>query len=286
MREPKIVLCSVDSTELAGPEVALASEICEAFGARLVLHHNVIAVAPGITRAWEWQELHPDAQESKRDVEQRLRRIMSGLPATFPVEASITTGSLVPIVVELATRLPADVVVLGSHGWSTEEHASVAERIIDRAPCPVLTLRDGVAGPKSCRLRARPGEPMPEVAVPFDFTEAGTAVLAYAFDLARALGLYLHLLHVERPRSGRRSHEEARRRLAALVPSDLTARVECHFERGEPVERIADFLYERLPAYAIMGEHARGLFRHYFTRDTARELLHRAPCPVWFVPPA
>ena len=34
-----------------------------------------------------------------------------------------------------------------------------------------------------------------------------------------------------------------------------------------------------------MGEHAPGFFRHYFTHDTAREVLHRARCPVWYVPP-
>jgi nucleotide-binding universal stress UspA family protein len=33
-----------------------------------------------------------------------------------------------------------------------------------------------------------------------------------------------------------------------------------------------------------MGAHARGLLRRIFTRDTSRELLHKAPCPVWFVP--
>jgi nucleotide-binding universal stress UspA family protein len=286
MSGPKIVLCSVDLTDLTGPEVEFASEVCDAFGARLVLHHNVIAVAPGLTRAWEWKGLHSEAQESKREVEQRLRKIMSGLPPTFPVEASITTGSLVPIVLELATRLPADLVVLGSHGWSTEEHASVAERIVDRAPCPVLTLHDTAGAPMRCRLRARPGEAMPEVVVPFDFTDQGAVVLEYAFDLARALGLYLHVLHVERPRADARSHDELRHRLAALVPADLVGRVECHLESGEPVDRIMDFLRERMPACAIMGEHARGIVRRYFTRDTARELLHRAPCPVWFVPPS
>ena len=34
----------------------------------------------------------------------------------------------------------------------------------------------------------------------------------------------------------------------------------------------------------VMGEHARGFFRRYFTHDTSREMLHRARCPVWFVP--
>ncbi len=285
MKHPKIVLCAVDLTDLAGREVEVAGEICEAFGARLVLHHNVTSVVPGLTRAWEWQAVHRDARESTSDVERSLRTLMDGLPKSFPVEASITTGSLVPILLDLATRLPVDLLVLGSHGSSTEEHTSVAERIIARSPCPVLAIHDGSAASAPLRMRARPGHPPPEVVVAIDRTDASTRVLDHAFDLARALGLYLHLLHVEGPLTPSRSHDDTRRRLAELVPADLTARVECHLEAGEAVERIMAFLCEHLSAYAIMGEHARDFVHRFFTRDTARQLLHRAPCPVWFIPP-
>jgi nucleotide-binding universal stress UspA family protein len=186
-------------------------------------------------------------------------------------------------VLDLATRLPADLIVLGSHGWSTEEHTSVAERVLARSPCPVLTVHDPTAPPRAIAMRALPGHAPPEVVVPIDATDAAAAVAAYAFEVARALGPRLHLLHVE-PTLSSAAHAATRRRLEAMIPPDLADRVECHVEAGEPVERIMDFLCERLPAYAIMGEHARGLFRRVFTRDTARELLHRAPCPVWFVP--
>ena len=285
MPHPKIVLCAVDLTDLANREVALAAEICDAFGSRLVLHHNVASVAPGLTRAWEWKEVHRDQHESAGEVDRRLRDLMRGLPRTFPVEASITTGSLVPILLDLAKRLPADLVVLGSHGWSTEEHKSVAERILDRAPCPVVTIHDAAAASESVRVRARPGHAPPEVVVAVDLTDASATVLDYAFDLARTLGLYLHILHVEGVRTNAATHDATRRRLADMVPAELVGRVECHLEVGDPVERIMAFLCERLPAYAIMGEHARDFVRRFFTRDTARELLHRAPCPVWFVPP-
>jgi len=285
MPHPKIALCAVDLTDLANREVTFAAELCDAFGSRLILHHNVASVAPGLTRAWEWKEVHRDAHEAAGDVDRRLRALMAGLPRSFPVEASVTTGSLVPILLDLAARLPADLIVLGSHGWSTEEHTSVAERVLDRAPCPVVTIHDAIPGAGDVRVRARPGHAAPEVVVPVDLTAASTPVLDYAFDLARSLGLYLHVLHVEGVRTNAETHDATSRRLASMVPPDLVGRVECHLEAGDPVERILAFLCERLPAYAIMGEHARDLVRRFFTRDTARELLHRAPCPVWFIPP-
>ncbi len=39
------------------------------------------------------------------------------------------------------------------------------------------------------------------------------------------------------------------------------------------------------PALVVMGTHARDFWRRLFTRDMARQVLHGASCPVWFVPP-
>lgn len=283
---PKIVLCAVDLTKLAAREVAVASELCEALGARLVLHHNVASAAPGLTPGWQWREVHRDEQESATDVERAMRALMAGVPRTVPVEASVTNGALVPILLDLANRLPADLLVLGSHGWSTEEHASVAERIIARASCPVMAIHDGIATTAPIRVCASEGHAAPEVVVAVDFGEGTPRVLDGAFALARTLGLRLHLLHVAPSAATTRAQDEAQRRLAAAVPPDLMARTDCHLERGDPSERIMSFLQERLPAFAIMGEHARSFVGRYFTHDTARDVLHRAPCPVLFVPPA
>ena len=285
MSHPRIVLCAVDLTDIAVREVEMAAEICDAFAARLVLQHNVAAVPPGLTRAWEWNVVDRTGRQPASMVDRRLRDIMNTLPRTFPVEATVTAGSVVPIVVELATRLPADLIVLGSHGWSTDEHTSVAERILDRAPCPVLTVHDPATPVAPVRMRARQGHAPPEVLVPTDLGVGSAHVLAYAFDLARELGLHLHLLHVEGALATPHAREATARGMVDLLPPDLAGRVECHVATGDPVERIIDFMCERLPAYAIMGQHARGFFRRIFTRDTARQMLHRAPCPVWFVPP-
>jgi nucleotide-binding universal stress UspA family protein len=285
MRRPKIVLCAVDLTDLAAREVEIASQVCEAFGARLVLHHNVAAAAPGLTPTWQWKEVHRDAHESVVDVERAMRALMDLVPKGVPVETTVTSGPVVPILLDLANRLPADLVVLGNHGRSTDDHASVAERIVARAACPVLAIHEGGDAAAPLRLRAGAGGSAPEAVVAVDLDEGSMQALDYAFDLARDLGLYLHVLHVGRNGATTLALDEARRRLEALVPDDLGGRVDCHLETGEPSERIASFLCERLPAFVVVGEHARSLVRR-FTHDTARDVLHRAPCPVWFVPPA
>ena len=41
MTDTRIVLCPIDFSELSRRELALATEVCATFGARLVLHHNI-----------------------------------------------------------------------------------------------------------------------------------------------------------------------------------------------------------------------------------------------------
>lgn len=285
MLPPKIVLCPVDFSDLSRQELALAVEVCEGFGARLVLHHNQAAVSPGLTRAWEWNELHRADAESSDKANARLRALLADLPKTVSATATVSAGPVGPVLLELAAQLPADLVVLGSHGWSTADHASVTERIIASCPCPVLTLHEGDEVARRFRLRAAGEGEVIRVVVPTDLSpSAGTAV-EYAFALARALPIELHLLHVAARGRLHGELQAAEVQLRDLVPAELMARVQCHIQQGESVDVILRFSQRLEPAFMVMGEHARGFLRRFFTRDTAREVLHRAPCPVWFVPP-
>jgi len=51
-------------------------------------------------------------------------------------------------IVRLAREIPADLVVMGTHGRSGLRHAligSVAERVVRKSPCPVLTVKQAGA---------------------------------------------------------------------------------------------------------------------------------------------
>ena len=86
------------------------------------------------------------------------------------------------------------------------------------------------------------------------------------------------------PVRGESPVELAHQRLKARVPEDLEDRVTVRVEIGDPAEKIAE-VAERVGASCLfMGAHARGFLRRIFTRDTSLALLHKAPCPVWFVP--
>jgi universal stress protein A len=310
MLQIKTVLCPIDFSDLTRRELGLAVEVCEAFGARLVLHHNVAGVAPGFSTSWQWKEVHQTAGTPAKTPEEHLREILAGLPRSIQAEASVSSGPLAAILLQLAEGLPADLVVLGSHGWSTVEHASVTERVIDGCPCPVLTIDEGHGQWAPFRLRTAAGEEVSNVVVPTDFTDSSASAVRYAFELARRAPVRIHLLHiitasrseVEAAHAQQRTGDllpsevgspawlvplarTALHRLVELVPSDLSEQVRLHVEAGDPIQEILGFTARTQAAFIIMGEHARGFFRRFFAKNTAREVLHRAECPVWFIPP-
>jgi len=286
MPQIRIVLCPVDFSNLARQELTLATEVSAAFGARLVLHHNLAAVSPGFTRAWEWNEVHHADHVSRAKAEAYMRQLLADLPKTVSAEATISSGPLAPVVLELARQLPADLVVLGSHGWSTPDHTSVTERVIDRCTCPVLTIEEGGTTATPFRLFSAGSDESSRVVVATDLSAAGTHVLAYAYDLARSAPLELHVVHVLPSGADVPSAERAEQKLLATVPHELAERVQCYIERGDTIDAILDFSYGIDPAFMVMGEHARTFFQRVFSKDTARGVLHRATCPVWFVPAA
>ena len=275
----RTVLCPIDFSQLANQELDLAVQVCEAFQARLVLHHNLAAVSPAFSKGWEWDQSHSKDERSEADAERRLAELMRQLPRTVQPEATITHGPLAPVVLALAAQLPADLLVLGTHGWSTEDHASVTENILERTPCPVLTIRDAEAL-RGFRLRPEPERDPLRVVVPTDFSRSAARAVAYAVELARQLPLELHLLHV----SPGPATDDLLETLANSVPPDMKQRAQYHLRVGRPLEEIEAGLRQLAPGLVVMGTHARDFWRRFFTRDMARRILHDASCPVCFVP--
>jgi nucleotide-binding universal stress UspA family protein len=93
--------------------------------------------------------LHPLSSELLHDLEHAAEQGLAELVATARaagVEATSRTryGSTAREICEQARDLGTDLIVLGTHGRSGLSRAllgSVAERVVRRAPCPVLTVR-------------------------------------------------------------------------------------------------------------------------------------------------
>ena len=279
------VLCPTDFTPLSDRAVSLASRICRWYGASLVLEHNLDARPPEfLSVEWMWsEEQKPSDTAREQAAEQRLLSDVERLAKDFPCEARLTRGPLELGLVAVARALSVDLVVMGSHGWSDARHHSLTERLVDSAPCPLLTLSHETQAERF--LSATEAEPIP-VLVPLDLSAHSRATVADALELLERLPLRLHFLHVESPRFETGAAVADFGRLEGLVPPGRRGQVALHIRSGKVADQILAAARDLHARLILMGTHGKGALARLLTGATAREILHRAPCPVWFEPPS
>ncbi len=277
----RTVLCSVDFSSAAARQVDLAVEICRAFGATLILHHNHVELAIGSGVGWMWA---PGQGEFALTAEQNLRDLVARVPDGTPVEMRLTSGSIADAVLAVGRAVNADLVVMSTRGTTSPGGHSVTDRVLESATLPIFAMHQGLHDHRTPRFVATATERQP-LLVPTDLTPESQPAVDVAFDLARRFAFDVHVLHVlPRGAPDGEAAERARRLMAALAPPDLARPPEVHIDTGIPARAIAHAADRISAACIVMGEHARTPMRHWFRPDTAQGVLHPAPCPIWYVP--
>lgn len=287
MLDIRTILCPVDFSPLSERTLQVATSLCRRFGAVLVLHHNLDSRPPGFLSVnWMWSEDH-EAEEAKKaaDAPDRIQKLLASLPDGIEGEARLTRGPLDRSVLEVARRLPADLIVMGSHGWSSAEHRSITERLISSAPCTILTTNEGFDPEK--QLRPRPGRSPEKLAVlvPIDLAPGSEEALAFVAAM-EPMPHEVHVLHVleETDADPEPLAQAARERMLALVPESLRDRAVLEVRFGTVGEEVLRLAAEIDALFIVMAAHAKGFFARLLSGDRAFEVLHESPCPVWFVP--
>lgn len=138
MERPTVLLGTdfSDSSELA---LRCASAQAQAVdGGLLIVYVIPISIADGEGM------LHAGVEAEDRVlVQQRLQQVV---PDGFdgPVEHLLEEGDPAEVLVRLATERKVELIVLGTHGRTGLARllmGSVAEQVVRRAPCPVLTVK-------------------------------------------------------------------------------------------------------------------------------------------------
>lgn len=88
------------------------------------------------------------------DLHERAKEELKNLAAAeigddVSVEIILKTGKPFVEIIETATDIDADLIIIATHGHTGVEHllfGSTAEKVVRKAPCPVLTLREPIKG--------------------------------------------------------------------------------------------------------------------------------------------
>ncbi len=237
-------------------------------------------------------------REDRDAIMQSLRRLAGcETRAGARMEFELTEGGAVATILDRATALPADLLVLGTHGRSGFERwvlGSITEKVLRMALCPVLTV------PKDS------GDVVPvvfrRVVCAIDFSECSLHALDYAASLAREADAQLTVVHVielppDLPRevhetvlAGPRNvreyvalvEEEGRARLTDAVADHVrpSVTVDSVLAAGKPYREILRVAAEHGADLLVVGVHGRGAFDRMLFGSTTQHLVRQASCPV------
>jgi nucleotide-binding universal stress UspA family protein len=133
------ILHPTDFSEHSRFAFRLARALARDYDARLVLLHvlppPMVVYAGGPVPAETW----PGAEEVKADLRQ-----LEGRAGPVRVESWVREGDPVDLILRAAAETHSDVIVMGTHGRTALGRlllGSVAEAVLRKAPCPVLTAK-------------------------------------------------------------------------------------------------------------------------------------------------
>ena len=151
------ILCPTDFSETADRALQYACELTEKFNAELhVLHvvHDYATEWPTYGDAVVFPGFLEKIEKNAEELEiAAFNKLGELLPHEWTQSHNVTFavqhGKEFVEIVRFAKELPADLIVIGTHGRGMIKHAllgSIAEKVVQKARCPVLTVKpDGHA---------------------------------------------------------------------------------------------------------------------------------------------
>jgi nucleotide-binding universal stress UspA family protein len=196
-------------------------------------------------------------------------------------------------ILSYADTTRADLLTLGTHGRSGFQRlvlGSVAEKVLRRARCAVLTVP-----PHSAEAVPQAPVSIRRILCPVDFSPSSTRALEYAASLANETGARLTVLHVvdlpadasEPPSSTLAAYhvtcfEQARARLKQAIRTSVpsTAAASDVVVAGRSHREILKLAGDEHIDLVVMGVQGRGAVDLFFFGSTTNHVVREATCPV------
>jgi nucleotide-binding universal stress UspA family protein len=279
------ILCPVDFSSFSERALRFGGAFAAWFGAEL----TVIWVQSG---GWRGH----GARHALEDGGQTLQSFTASVLGSRSVHLLTARGPVVPEIFKAAATV--DLIVMGTHGATGLERllvGSVAEKVLRKAPCPVITV-PRLAPPASGADLA-----LETILCAVDFSPSSTRAFKYALSLAKKAHGRLLLLHAlewfaeedDEAAPGANgaafptSEQDALAQLEELVPSD--ARSQCDpgalVGYGNPALEVLRVAAERRADLIVLGVQGRGTLDLTLFGSTAQQVVRDAMCPVLTVKP-
>jgi nucleotide-binding universal stress UspA family protein len=291
------ILCPVDFSEFSERAFEHAVAIARWFESAITVLHIVdvrletpvgpplapIALAPPVLTS-----------AAREPIAGELQRLVAAAAAPdVAIETIVRDGRPDTAILELAAMLPADLLVMGTHGRSGFDRlvmGSVTEKVLRKAACPVLSVpprSHGSGAPVALK----------SILCPVDFSQSSMEALQCAVSLAEESDGRLTVLHVADALSPHdlpvyelqnvaefqaECDRRLRQRLADFVPG--AARAYCTIEErvtsGKPWREILRVAQEQQADLIVIGIRGRNSVDRALFGSTTEQVVRQAVCPV------
>jgi len=287
------ILCPVDFSDASQHALDHAVMIAGWYRARITaLHvrHPAFLVEPPIL----FTDMGGAPAATIEDAESRLHHWLAPVRAAGIACDVMAVDGATPAarIVEVAGRLEADLIVLGTHGRSGFERlllGSVTERVVRTARCPVITVP-----PPSVSTSKLPFK---RVLCGIDFSEPSMAALRFALSLAKESDSHLTLMHVlEFPAEDKPDitlpfdmatyraavQADSTQRMLELITDDVRTwcEPETRVAHGRPYEQLLAAAADTHADLIVLGVHGRNALDLMLFGSTTNQVIRRATCPV------
>jgi nucleotide-binding universal stress UspA family protein len=302
MIEIRRILCPIDFSDFSRRALDHAVAIARWYNSAVTLLHArtiapVAAYAPGSGMP-PYVALTPADREA---ILASLRRFAASEAATdVAMDYEIVEGHAAGEILARADTLPADLLVLGTHGRSGFERlvlGSVTEKVLRKAACPVLSVPKGTPD-----VVPAPPVLFKRILCAIDFSDCSMHALNYAMSLAQEADAHLTVVNVLElpPDIPRERHEnlmpgprnlteyfaaaeeDRRARLKDAIPESVRAYcvVNTVLATGKPYREILRVAAEEKSDLIAIGIHGRSRADVFFYGSTTEHVVREASCPV------
>jgi nucleotide-binding universal stress UspA family protein len=284
------ILCTIDFSDFSRDALQHGLALARWYSAQLTVLHVYQPLGP--VRGLPGEAFLPPAAPD--EVAEEVRRFCAPLltPSEPAPEIAVREGNPSREITHEAERLPADLLILGTHGRSGFERlflGSVTEKVLRSTRVPVLIIPPPVR---------EPGSPLYKtILCPLDFSDASIRALEYAMSLAKEADARLILLHVIEDLLAdadvetlghlslaeyyRQSEHDARARLERMIPEEagVWSTPQMHIARGRAHREILRVVADERADLVVMGVQGIGAIGAVFGSTTHR-VIREAGCPV------
>jgi nucleotide-binding universal stress UspA family protein len=146
MIQIKKILVPTDFSEFGQQAIRYGCEFARRFSAQLTLLHVVEDIYPIYP---EPGMLYPSVGDDMAELQDAAKKAIDRLPGNqlatgIDISREIVVGTPFLEIIRYARESETDLIIIGTHGRTGLIHAlmgSVAEKIVRKAPCPVLSIR-------------------------------------------------------------------------------------------------------------------------------------------------